>query len=298
MQAVLKAGVAGAGVFGGYHAKKLHGLEGVELTRIFDHNREHGAALAEPLAASLTDDYDAFLDGLDLVVVALPAESHALYGLKAIRAGAHVYVEKPLAVTLADADALTDAARKAGVVGACGHQERVTFAAMGLLDAAERPTTLSSVRLGMRSSRSRDVSCVLDLMIHDLDLALLLAGSEPAAVEAEGAFDHVTAEVVFASGLVARFEAGRAAPARSRTMHLAYASGEVAVDFVAPTFENRSAVALNPGFADTPTGRDPLGVSVARFVRAARGEGTPVADFAAGTRALDLALAVEAAAGL
>ena len=295
---MLKAGVAGAGVFGGYHANKLSGIDGVELARIYDADLARAQALTARFGGEAFDDLAAFLDGLDTVTVATPADSHAELALKAIAAGAHVYVEKPLAATLEEADKLVAAAAKAGRVGACGHQERVTFAAMGLLEAAERPRMLTSIRRGTPNDRARDVSCVLDLMIHDLDLALLLSGGEAVAVEAEGGFDTVKAEVVFSNGLVAEFESSREAPARERVMTLGYVSGDVRIDFLAPSFENSSAVALNPAFADTPTGKDPLGVSVARFIAAVRGEGSPVADFTAGARALDLALAVEAAAGL
>jgi predicted dehydrogenase len=295
---MLKAGVAGAGVFGGYHANKLSSLAGVRLERVFDADLARAQALADRFGGQPFDDLSAFLDGLDTVTVATPADSHATLGLQALAAGAHLYLEKPLAVTLEDADTLVAAVARAGRVGACGHQERVTFAAMGLLDAAERPRRLTSIRRGLPSERARDVSCVLDLMIHDLDLALLLSSGEPVAVEAEGGFDTVKAEVVFSDGLVAEFESSREAPARERVMTLAYDSGPVRVDFLAPSFENSSTVALNSGFADTPTGRDPLGVSVSRFLAAVRGEVPPVADFTAGARALDLALAVEAAAGL
>lgn len=295
---MLKAGVAGAGVFGGYHANKLSAVEGVSLARIYDADLARAQALTARFGGEAFDDLATFLDGLDTVTVATPADSHADIALKAIAANAHVYVEKPLASTLEEADTLAAAVSKAGRVGACGHQERVTFAAMGLLDAAERPLALTSIRRGLPNQRARDVSCVLDLMIHDLDLALLLSGGEAVAVEAEGGFDMVKAEVVFSNGLVATFQSSREATARERMMTLDYASGEVRVDFLQPSFDNRSTVSLDPGFAETSTGRDPLGVSVARFIAAVRGQGSPVADFTAGARALDLAFAVESAAGL
>ncbi len=294
----LMAGVAGAGVFGGFHAGKAAAAPGVRLARVYDQDLARARALADRHGAAAFDDAAAFVAGLDTVTVATPADSHGPLALAALKAGAHVYVEKPLAVTLEEADALSAAAAKSGRVLACGHQERVTFRAMGVLDAAERPREVASVRRGTPNTRNRDVSCVLDLMIHDLDLALLLSRGEPAAVEADGAFDHVKAEIVFADGLVARFEASRIAEARQRTMRLDYASGEVEIDFLAPAFENRSSVPLEAGFASAPGASDPLGASVAAFFAAVRGEGAPVADGAAGARALDLALAVEAAAGL
>ena len=294
----LAAGVAGAGAFGSVHARKYAGSPGVQLLRVYDPHLDRARALAADHGAEGFDDLHAFLDGLDVVTVAAPGAAHAELGAAALKAGAHLYVEKPLAVTLREADDLVSAAAKAGRVLACGHQERVVFRAMGLLDLSERPLRVESVRRGLANTRNRDVSCVLDLMIHDLDLALLLAGGDPVAVEAEGGFDAVEAEITFDTGLTAAFKADRDAPARERTMALDLPSGAVAVDFLAPAFENGSSAPLNALFAGDPDARDPVGASVAAFLATVRGEGAPVADGAAGARALDLALAVEHAAGL
>lgn len=296
--AQLRAGVAGAGVFGGFHARKYAGRPDAKLLRVLDADLDRARALGADYGAEGFDDVDAFLCGLDVVTIATPGAAHAALALHALEAGLHVYVEKPLAVTLEEADALVAAAARAGRVLACGHQERVTFAAMGLMDAAERPLRLESVRRGTPNPRNRDISCVLDLMIHDLDLALAMTGADAVAVEAEGGFDAVRAEVTFDGGLTGVFEASRVADARARTMRIDFPSGPVAVDFLAPAFENGSAVALDPLFAAAPAARDPLETSVAAFLAAARGEGRPVADGADGMRALDLALAVERAAGL
>jgi predicted dehydrogenase len=296
---VLKAGVAGAGVFGGYHARKYAGMAGVAMAAVYDHDLHHADRLARPLDAAAFDDFDAFLAAVDVVTVATPADSHAALAARALAAGKGVYVEKPLAATRADAQALTRAARTAGLVLACGHQERVTFAAMGLLDLPETPTRVAAVRRGTPSERNRDVSCVLDLMIHDLDLAAALARSGVASVAARGVYDEVRAEIVFTGGMRARFEASRIAESRERTMSLAFDSGLVEVDFLAPSFRNTTPHVLDPDFAAAPGGQDPLGISVAAFVAAVRGEGVrPFATGEDGARALDLALAVEAAAGL
>ena len=294
----LKAGVAGAGAFGAVHARKLASVDGVRLARVYDTHLDRARSLAAGFGAEATDDLAAFLADLDLVTLATPGATHAALAGPALAAGAHLYVEKPLACTLADADAMLAAAAKAGRVLACGHQERVVFRAMGLLDLPERPLRLESVRAGTPNARNRDVSCVLDLMIHDLDLALLLAGGEAVAVEAQGEFDEVSAEITFDTGLTAAFRASRQAVERERTMGLDLPSGAVSVDFLAPAFENGSAAALDPRFADAPDARDPVGASVAAFVAAVRGQGRPVADGRDGARALDLALAVEHAAGL
>jgi len=308
-QDVLKAGVVGAGVFGGYHAKKYVQLDGVELVAVFDIDLERAKALAEPLGAQAFDDQAAFLAAVDVVTVATPAVHHAKAGLAALKAGKPVYSEKPLAVTPDDADALVAAAAKAGVPLACGHQERVVFQAMGLLDIPEQPLRLEAVRRGTPSDRNLDVSVVLDLMIHDIDLALALCDGEPVTVEGEGAItrstslanpslDWVKAEATFDNGFTAVFDSSRVAEARERTMKVVYPSGEVEIDFLARTFRNTTPFPLIEDFTETPAGKDPLGQSVAGFLKAVRGEAPrPVVTGEEAARALDLALAVEQAAG-
>lgn len=299
----LKAGVVGAGVFGGYHAKKYVELEGVTLVGVYDVDLARAQALAGPLGAQAFDDIYAFLATIDVVTVAAPAVHHAAPALAALKAGKPVYSEKPIAVSPQDADRMVAAAAKAGVPLACGHQERVVFQAMGLLDIPEQPLRLEAVRWGTPSDRNLDVSVVLDLMIHDIDLALALCDGEPIAVEGEGAvtrsssLDWVKAEATFDNGFTAVFDSSRVAEARERTMKVVYPSGEVEIDFLARTFRNTTPFPLIENFTETPAGKDPLGLSVAGFLKAVRGEAPrPVVTGEEAARALDLALAVEQAA--
>jgi predicted dehydrogenase len=298
-QGVIKAGVAGAGVFGGHHARKYAAIKGVQIAAVYDHDLHHAERLAKPLHAVGFDDYAAFLRAVDVVTIATPADAHAGLAVQALAAGRHVYVEKPLATTQAEADGLVAQAKANGVVLACGHQERVIFQAMGLLDLAAPISLVQAVRRGTPSERNRDVSCVLDLMIHDLDLAARLARSPLARVAAEGGFDEVRAAIQFENGVRARFEASRVAETRERTMRLDFEGGPVMVDFLAPSFDDRSGLGLNAGFAETPEGRDPLGASVAGFIAAVAGRAPrPIVTGEEGAEALAIALAIEAAAGL
>ncbi|WP_254062758.1 Gfo/Idh/MocA family protein [Caulobacter sp. S45] len=300
----LKAGVVGAGVFGGFHARKYAELEGVAFVGVFDPHQDRAQTLAETWGGQAFPTLEALLDACHVVTIASPAETHAVTASRALDRGRHVYVEKPLAVNERSGQALVEKAEDVRLVLACGHQERVMFEAMGLLNTPETPIRLESVRRGLPSPRSRDVSCVLDLMIHDLDLAVRLAESgvmEYGALEvrAEGVFDEVRAEATFRSGLKAVFSASRIADKRERTMRLVYPSGEVEIDFLAPSFRNTTSFALNPDFASTPAGRDPLGTSVSAFLATVRGERPrPVVDGIEGLEALRLALMVEEAAGL
>jgi predicted dehydrogenase len=163
---------------------------------------------------------------------------------------------------------------------------------------------LESIRFQPWGVRNTDVSCVLDLMIHDIDLALTMSRAEPLTVEADARITHgpfideCTAEVTLADGCGLKLSASRIRETRERRMRIVFPSGEVVVDFVARTFVNTTPFALNADFAETPAGRDPLGASVAAFLAAVRGEtARPQVTGEEAARALDLALAVEMAAG-
>jgi predicted dehydrogenase len=294
--ALIKAGVIGAGVFGTFHARKYASLPGVTLTAVFDPDADRGARLGGDLGATAFTDLDAFLDAVDVVTIASPADTHTAMATRTLQAGRHAYVEKPLATKISSGATLVDLAQARGLVLACGHQERLVFAAMGLLQTPQAPIRLESVRRGTPNDRNRDVSCVLDLMIHDLDLGLTLAGDRGWDVSASGGFDAARAEVRFAGGLIGVFEASRIAPARERTMRIVYPSGVVEIDFLKPAFDNGTAFALNEAFASTPDGRDPLGASVNAFLAAVRSDADrPAVTGAEGLRALMLAMDVERA---
>ena len=298
----LRAGVVGAGVFGGHHARKYASLPGVTLAAVLDPHEERAEALAGPVGAQVFEHLEPFLDAVDLVTIASPASSHADIAAAALARGRHVYVEKPLADDIASARALVKAANAAGLVLACGHQERAVFRAMGLLDLPERPLRLEAVRRRTFTGRNVDVSCVLDLMIHDIDLAMALNPDPIERITAEGAVsagplaDQARAELVFQDGMTALLEASRTAKRRERTMRVVFPSGEVQIDFLERTFSDTTPFGLNAGFAETPQGRDPLGASVADFVAAVRGKAArPLVAGEEAARALEVALDVDRA---
>ena len=298
----LKAGVVGAGVFGGHHAAKWASFPGVVLAAVSDPHPDRASALAGRYGARAVFEADAFFEAVDLVSIASPAHTHAGWALAALRAGKPVYVEKPLATDIGEANAIAAERARRGLVVACGFLERAAFQAMGLFNAPEAPLSLEAVRLGAPSPRNLDVSVVLDLMIHDLDLALAIGRGKPLAVEAEGErlandlADAARAEVMFDDGFVATFKASRVAPSPQRTMTIVYPSGLVRIDFLSGAFDNTTSFRLDPRFSEAPGGRDRLGASLSQFLRAVRGEAArPMADAADGVRALDLALAVQRA---
>src|ERR1700742_3740384 len=180
----LKAAVVGAGAFGRHHASKYRGIDGVVLSAIADANPDvRKGSLANHGVAAVADWHD-LLGRVDLVSICTPAVTHSAIVRAFLNSGAHVLVEKPIATSLEEADALIALAEKTGRVLTVVHQERFVFARTGLLDFPDAPKEVSCWLQGPWTGRGADVSAVLDLMIHDLDLVHQLIPGQGADVEA------------------------------------------------------------------------------------------------------------------
>lgn len=298
-QPPIRVGVAGAGVFGRNHAIKLKADPGATLVGIYDRNPERAALLAGELEAAGYVDLAALLDDVDALVVATPAVAHGGVARQALGAGKHCLVEKPLAATAEIADKLVALAESQGLVLQAGHQERYIFQAMGLLDVEPSPLRLDAVRAGLPSVRGADVSATLDLMVHDIDLARLLFRAEPIAITATrlaGPADNpdaVEAVLKFPGGASARFVASRAAEERDRRMTIDYATGTVAIDFIARTLEDGPGFGLHADFSSRIA--DPMAAATADFLAAIRGERPVAIPARDGAAAVRLAEQIDAA---
>jgi len=289
--------VIGAGAFGRHHASKYRHIDGVELVAIADpHPDVRKTSLANHGVPAVAD-WRELLGAVDLVSVCTPAQTHAEIVRAFLNAGAHVLVEKPIATSVEEADALIALATSTGLVLTVGHQERFVFAGTGLLDHKDVPLEISCWRMGPWTGRSADVSVVLDLMIHDLDLVHQLVPGQLFDVEATSRAlhgrlaDEVKASVTFANGSVAHLETSRISDARRRGMRAEYVDGVIEIDFVTRKIRNttpRPLKALEQG--------DPLGESVAAFVAAVRDGATTLVRPEEARRALATALAIEDAA--
>ena len=287
----------GAGAFGRHHASKYRGLEGVELTAIADANPEvrKGAFAMHGVAA--VADWRDLLGKVDLVSICTPAVTHSAIVRAFLNSGANVLVEKPIATSLEEADALIALAEETGKVLTVGHQERFVFARTGLLDFPDAPREVSCWRMGPWTGRGDDVSAVLDLMIHDIDLVHQLIPGAVADVEANshtemGRFaDEVSATVAFNNGSVAHLETSRVAQTRRRGMRAVYADGAIEIDFLTRKMRNTTRRRLNP----LELG-DPLGESVAAFVKAVQQGTQPLVRPEEARQALQTALLIDEAA--
>lgn len=294
----LVAGVAGAGVFGGHHARKFAALDGVRMAAVYDTDAARAGVLAAACGARPYTDYAAFLAAVDILAIAAPASEHYMLARAALGAGRHVLIEKPLATSLDHADRLIDLAGRKKLVLQVGHQERFVADAFGVLRRPEPPRSVWCRRHNPPSGRGEDVSVVLDLMIHDLDLLRQLGLGAPVSINAEGDADHVEAELAFEGGAMAVLSASRTAPRADRRMTLVYDDGVVELDFVSRKSGNTTPTPLAATFEDAagaPALADPLGLATSLFVEAVRAGGPAPIPGSAGRAALEWALAIDAA---
>jgi predicted dehydrogenase len=299
----LKAAVIGAGVFGHHHATKYKAFaqagKGVELFAVADPSSDMRAKAKAHHGCQVVADWRELLGKVDLVSVCSPAVTHAEIVRGFLKAGAHVLVEKPIATSMEEASELVVLSRQENRVLSVGHQERFVFARTGLLDLPQAPLEISCWRQGPWTGRGDDVSVVLDLMIHDLDLVHALVPGEVTEVRAESLVeygphaDEVFALLRFDGGAIAKLETSRVANERKRGLRAIYADGIVEIDFLSRTVRNTTPHRL--GALELG---DPLGESVAGFVAAAQAGTDALVTPEQAAQALATALWVEEASGM
>ncbi len=305
-RAPLAVGVAGCGHFGRYHALKAATGAGVKLAGVHDPDAERARTVGWEAGAPALSWPD-LLAACEAVIIAAPAEAHFPLAGQALDAGRHVLVEKPIAATLDQADTLVRLAAEQKRVLQVGHLERFSAAFRALTEHMRQPLYIEAIRIAPFKPRGTDVSVVLDLMIHDLDLVLALVESPIESVDAVGApvasanEDIANARVRFVNGCVATVTASRISLRTERRMRLFAREGYISLDFVNRKLfmigRNGTGLPL-PGLAgfsmneNSWEDHDSLAAEHQAFFAAVRGEGPVVVDAAAGRRALAAALMV------
>ena len=301
----LRIGIAGAGHFGRFHALKVAAGPRTQLSGLHDADPIRAATVARELGVAALD-WEALLAASDAVVIATPAEAHFDMAGHALRAGRHVLVEKPIAATVAEADALAVLATGRGLVLQVGHLLRYTAEHEAIRSRMHRPLYIECTRIAPFKPRGTDVSVILDLMIHDLDFVLSLVDSEIDHVDAIGApvasahEDIANARIRFANGCVASIVASRISLKTERRMRMFSQEGYLNVDFGARklTMIGRERGIPLPMIAGgrleevTWEEQDALAAEHAAFAAAILDGAKVLVDAAAGRRALAAALAI------
>jgi predicted dehydrogenase len=302
----LRIGVIGAGHFGRFHALKIAASPRATLAGLHDRDADRAARVGAEAGGAPALDLQALFAATDAVVIAAPADAHFELAEQALLAGRHVLVEKPLAATLPQADRLAALAQQTGLVLQVGHLLRYAAEHHAIAARIARPLYIEATRIAPFKPRGTDVSVILDLMIHDLDLVLSLVDSDIESVDAIGAAvsspfeDIANARVRFANGCVATITASRISLKTERKMRLFSEEGYCSADFVARKLtmigrEHGIPVPGTDGFLLDEVGwedHDVLEAEHAAFAASCLDGAPVVVDAAAGRRALAAALAV------
>ncbi len=236
MQA-LTCAVIGTGYLGRFHAEKYAALEDCDLVAVVDSNPEAAEAVAGKNKTRALTDYRELLGQVDAVSIVVPTSLHFAVARDFLVAGAHVLVEKPITVTIEEADELITLAKAKDRRLMVGHLERFNAALLGLDLIHEKPLFIESHRLAPFNPRANDVSVVLDLMIHDIDIILDIVDSEVERIDAKGVTvltsdtDIANARLTFQNGCVANVTASRASLKVERKMRMFMPNRYLSVDF-------------------------------------------------------------------
>lgn len=302
----LRIGIVGAGHFGRFHALKVLDSPREALVGIHDPDTERARVVAREAGGVPVLSYPDLLACSDAIIVAAPAEYHFDLARQALAAGRHVLVEKPMAATLEQADELAHLAQAAGVVLQVGHLLRYSAEHRAITERISRPLYIEATRIAPYKPRGTDVSVILDLMIHDLDLVLAIVDSPIESVDALGAAvsspfeDIANARVRFENGCVATIAASRISLKTERRMRVFSQEGYLSADFMKRelTMIGRERGLPLPGTggfrreAVTWRDHDTLAAEHAAFAASCLDGAKVLVDAAAGRRALAAALAV------
>jgi predicted dehydrogenase len=311
----VRTGVIGAGGLGQHHIRILRDMQGPDFAGFYESRPERAAQVATELGVRAFESLDALLDAVDAVTIVVPTPAHFEVAQQVLARGIHALIEKPIATTLEQADAMLRLASEHGALVQTGHVERFNRAIRAALPHVHAPLFIESNRLATFNPRGSDVAVVLDLMIHDIDLVHTLVGSAVSSVLAVGFpvitpfVDMANARLSFESGAVANITASRMARERTRKVRLFQPNEYMSLDLAAGTGEllrlrddvNFAELAAAPialeqvveRVALTADEGEPLRLEFESFLAAVRGEAPVAVTGQEGREALAVALQIE-----
>jgi predicted dehydrogenase len=306
--APLRTAVIGVGYLGRFHAQKYAQIAGSTLVAVVDANTEACAKVAAELGTKAVSDYRELFGAVDAVSLAVPTPLHHAIGCELLKNGIDVLIEKPIATSVAEARELVDLARANGRILQVGHLERFNPAVLAAAERLQTPRFVESHRLAPFKQRGTDVSVVLDLMIHDIDLIQELVGTPIEHIDAVGAtvfsgeIDIVNARLRFKGGCVVNTTASRISLKQERKIRIFQDDAYLSVDMQqkiltvirkkdAAPVESPAQVSIEEQNFDQG---DALLAEIEAFLKAVRERSTPVVTGEDGLRALETAMKITA----
>ena len=304
----LRTAVIGVGYLGRFHAQKYAQLAGSTLVGVVDANADACAKVAAELGTRAVSDYRDLFGAVDAVSLAVPTPLHHRIGCELLEQGIDVLIEKPIATTVAEARQLVELAHANKRILQVGHLERFNPAVLAAAERLHAPRFVESHRLAPFKQRGTDVSVVLDLMIHDIDLIQELVGTPIESIDAVGAtvfsgeIDIVNARLRFQGGCVANTTASRISLKQERKIRIFQDDAYLSVDMQqkiltvirkkdAAPVESPAQVSIEEESFDQG---DALRAEIEAFLKAVRERSTPVVTGEDGLRALETAMKITA----
>ncbi len=301
----LKCAVIGVGYLGKFHAEKYASLDDCELIAVVDSGEMVAADIANKHGCRGLTDYRDLIHDVDAVSIVVPTRLHYSIARDFLNAGVHVLVEKPITVTVGEADELVEIARQKDCTLQVGHLERFNAAILAL-ELQEKPLFIESHRLAPFNPRANDVSVVLDLMIHDIDIILEFVGSDVDRIDASGIAvltedtDIANARLVFKNGCVANVTASRVSMKMERKMRMFRPNSYVSIDFQnrVLTQHQRGKKEMFPGVPEIETEKtvfengDAIQEEIKHFIQCIRTGADPLVSGEDGKRALETAIKI------
>lgn len=268
---MLNVGVFGVGHLGKFHLNNWKEIPGINIVGFFDPNNEAAKEVAEKYNLKRFLDEDKLLDACDIVDVVVPTDHHYSICMRALRKGKHVFIEKPLANTMQEAKDIMNMAREANVKVQVGHVERFNPAFLALKEVNMRPMFIEVHRLAQFNPRGTEVSVILDLMIHDIDIVLSIVKSGVKNIHASGVAvmtdtpDIANVRIEFNNGCVANLTSSRISMKKMRKIRLFQKDAYIGIDFLEKKTEIiklKEAKDTNAFFFDleTPNGTKTISV--------------------------------------
>ena len=235
---MLNVGVLGAGHLGKIHLRLLNESNKYSFVGFHDTNKANGLTIEEELGYPFYEDIDELLEKVDVIDIVTPTTYHHETAVKAIKAGVHIFVEKPITSTVEEAEELIALAQQHNVKGQVGHVERFNPAFRAAISKIDKPMFIEAHRLAEFNPRGTDVPVVLDLMIHDIDAILSVVKSKVNHINASGVSvisetpDIANARIQFENGCVANLTASRISLKNMRKSRFFQRDAYVSVDFL------------------------------------------------------------------
>lgn len=297
----LRVGVVGVGSLGRHHVRLYSQMPDVELVGVADTDRARAEQIAAAHATKAFDGFESLMSRVEAVSLAAPTAEHARIGCRLLEEGIHVLVEKPIASSLEEADALIEMAHRYRRVLQVGHVERFNPAVTAAQKILKGPKFFEIHRLSLFTPRSLDIDVVLDLMIHDLDILLSMVHSEVTDIRAVGLpiltskVDIANVRIEFANGCVANLTASRVSTEKVRKLRFFQPNDYVSIDYTRQEMlvlklerDDHGELKID-GRAVVDPPQEPLQLELESFVQSVKTQSVPVVTGEDGRRALKVA---------